>query len=185
MRLAWGWLAALLVAGGCSSSQSRADAGQIQTDSAGVDLAPPPVDATGSNEAIPPGGFITGDVDGVTIRAEVGAVAFWYDGLQPGWIEAAAHTADWTWGLAFLNTTGAKVGCSGGNVLLITITGAGMTSATYFSGGSCTTDEVTHPAPNVGDWLDGTFTATLVTMDGSTKHTVTNGAFHVPRIADQ
>jgi hypothetical protein len=182
MRMAWGLVAALLAVGGCSSAQSRADAGQ--TDGAGVDFASPPADAFAGGDAIPAGGFIAGDVDGVTIRADMDAAAFWYAGLQQGWIEAAAHSSDWTWAFVFQNSTGAKVGCGGGNVLLLTITGAGMNSATYNSQGVCA-DEVTHPAPNVGDWLDGTFTATLVTTDGHTKTTVTNGAFHVPRIADQ
>ena len=177
-------MAALLAAGGCSSSQSRADAGQVQTDAAAADVAPPHADAAATDDAIPAGGFISGDVDGVPLRADMGAVAFRYAGLQQGWIEAAAHTSDWTWTIGFLNSAGAKVGCSGGNVLLTSITGMGMNSATYNTGGACM-DEVTHPAPNVGDWLDGTFSATLVTLDGSTKHTVTNGAFHVPRIADQ
>ena len=177
-------MAALLATGGCSSSQSRSDAGPIQTDGAAMDLAAPRADAAGNDDAIPAGGFITGDVDGVTIRAEMGAAAFWYAGLQQGWLEAVAHTSEWPWTFAFLNTTGAKVGCGGGNVVLLTITGAGVNSATYNSGGSCA-DEVTHTAPNVGDWLDGTFTAKLVTNDGKTKKTVTNGAFHVPRLADQ
>lgn len=177
-------MAAVLATTACSAAQSRSDAGQIQTDSAAPDLAPPPADAGSNDDAIPAGGFITGDVDGVTLRADVGAAAFWYAGLQQGWIEAAAHTSEWTWAFAFLNNTGARAGCSGGNVLLLTITGTGMNAATYNAGGACM-DEVTHPAPNVGDWLDGTFTATLVTTDGKTKKTVTNGAFHVPRIADQ
>jgi hypothetical protein len=178
-------MAALSVAA-CSASQSRSDAGQIQTDAAGMNDVRALPDAVVGDDAIPAGGFITGDVDGVTIRGEMLAAAYRYDGLQVGWIQASARAGDWAWAVGFLNNTGSQVKCAGGNVLLLAVTGSAtsMNAATYYNGGDCT-DEVTHPAPNVGDWLDGTFTATLVTMDGKTKKTVTNGAFHVPRVADQ
>lgn len=172
-------MAAVLATTACSASQSRSDAGQIQTDAAAADLTVPPADSADSDDAIP-AGFVTGDVDGVTIRADMGAAAY----LQAGFIDAVAHTSEWTWGVSVLNDTGARAGCGGGGVFLVSITGTTMDAVTSNIDGVCM-DEVTHPAPNVGDWLDGTFSATLVTTDGKTNKIVTNGAFHVPRLANQ
>src|SRR5687768_13878866 len=52
------------------------------------------------------GGFITGDVDGVTVRGETQAVSYWWNGLQDGWLAAEGSTAEWTWILIVRNLAG-------------------------------------------------------------------------------
>jgi hypothetical protein len=143
-------------------------------------LAPPDAGGPGGAGGRPgAGGFITGDVDGVTVRGETQAVSYWYQGLLEGWLLAEGSTAEWTWMLLINNRTGPGA-CSYG-----LLAPAGDTTRAFASyvlpDGRCDVT-VTATAPNVGDNLEGTFTATL--KRGTTVKVVTNGAFRVPRIAE-
>ena len=138
-------------------------------------MASQPADAP-----LPTGGFITAEVDGVTIRAELQAVSYWWSGLQQGWIEADAQNAEWQWVLILRNAPGPACGY----VVLQPVNASTMAFATYGSDGACDVD-LTAAAPDVGDVLEGTFTATLDQVSGSMLKQVTSGSFRVPRIAGQ
>lgn len=158
-----------LAAASCYGTTLQLDAGPLQPDDAGRDAA------------LPTGGFITADVDGVTIRAEMRAVSYWWSGLQQGFIEADAQNADWQWALVLRNVAG-PAGCAGGYIVLQPVNAAAMAYGTFGSEGACAVDLMA-PAANVGDVLGGTFTATLDQMSGPMLKQVTNGSFRVPRIA--
>lgn len=141
----------------------------------GADAGVP--DGAGGNPGS--GGFITGDVDGVTVRGETQAVAYWSQGLLQGWLIAEGSNAEWTWMLLIANQAGPGA-CSYG--LLAPEGDTIRAFATYvLPDGRCDVT-VTAPAPNVGDKLEGTFTATVVWR--TTTKLVTNGAFSLPRIAE-
>jgi len=152
----------------CYHTTLQLDAGALQPDGATTETA------------LPTGGFITGDVDGVTIRAELQAVSYWWSGLQQGWIEADAQNAEWQWVLILRNVPGPACGY----VLLQPVNVSTMTFASYGMYGACDVD-VTAAAPDVGDVLEGTFTATLDQVSGTMLKQVTAGSFRVPRIAGQ
>jgi hypothetical protein len=158
-----------LAAASCYGTTLQLDAGPLQPDDAGRDAA------------LPTGGFITADVDGITIRAEMRAVSYWWSGLQQGFIEADAQNADWQWALILRNVAG-PAGCVGGYIVLQPVNAAAMAYGTFGSEGACAVDLMA-PAANVGDVLGGTFTATLDQMSGPMLKQVTNGSFRVPRIA--
>ena len=161
---------AALAAASCSGSTQRPDGGgQLQPDGAGSDAG------------LPTGGFITADVDGVTIRGEMRAVSYWWSGIQEGWIASQAQNAEWQWGLVLRNATG-PAACSGGSIFLQPAASGSMAFGSFGAGGACAAD-VTAAAPNVGDVFEGTFTATLGQVGGATLKQVSNGVFHVPRIA--
>ena len=165
--------AAVFAAAACSGSSLQPDAaGQLQLDGAAGD------------RAIPPGGFVTADVDGVTVRAEMQAAAYWFNGIQEGYLGIGAQSAEWQWVFVLQNTVGPGT-CPGvGYIVLQPVGAPTMGRATYAAGGACATN-VTAAAPAVGDMLEGTFTATLRGLGGGLQPaTVTNGAFRVPRIAD-
>jgi hypothetical protein len=143
-------------------------------------LAPPDAGGPGGVGGSPgSGGFITGDVDGVRVRGETQAVSYWWSGLLDGWLAAEGSTAEWTWMLIVKNLAG-PAACS-----YAMLTPPGDPTKTFASyvepDGRCDVT-VTAAAPNVGDNLEGTFTATLVR--GTMAKVVTNGAFRLPRIAE-
>ena len=125
------------------------------------------------------GGFITADVDGVTVRGEAQAVSYWFQGLLQGWLAAEGSNAEWTWMLIIENLNGPGA-CSYG--LLAPGGDTAVAFASYVPPDGRCDVTVTAAAPNVGDNLEGTFTATL--KRGTTTKVVTNGAFRVPRIAE-
>lgn len=170
-RIALGMAVATLAGAACSGSTQRPDGGgQLQPDGAGSDAG------------LPTGGFITGDVDGVTIRAEMRAVSYWWSGIQDGWLGAEAQNAEWQWSLVLPNATGPLAACSGGYVVLQTAGSGTMAFGSFGADGACAAD-VTAAAPDVGDVFEGMFTATLDQVSGAMLKQVTNGAFRVPRIA--
>jgi hypothetical protein len=137
-------------------------------------------DAAATDGALPTGGFITAEVDGVTIRAEMQAVSYWWSGLQQGWIEADGQNADWQWALILRNVPGPACGY----VVLQPVNASTMAFASYGADGACAVD-VSAAAPEVGDVLAGTFTATLDQVSGPMLKQVTGGSFQLPRIAGQ
>jgi hypothetical protein len=158
-----------LVAASCYHTTLQLDAG-----------GPLQPDAATADAALPTGGFITAEVDGVTIRAETQAVSYWWSGLQQGWIEADAQNADWQWVLILRNTPGPACGY----VVLQPVNASTMAFASYGTEGECAVD-VTAAAADVGDVLEGTFTATLDQVSGTMLKQVTGGSFRLPRIAGQ
>jgi hypothetical protein len=123
-------------------------------------------------------GFITGDVDGVTVRAEMMASA----GIK--------GVAD---GLIYLNASTTSVGL-GWTLYVENSTGTTMDSPNYIalfepdrtlrsdSDGATASVTVTAAAPSLGDNIAGTFTATLATKSTPPETVVvTNGAFEVRR----
>ena len=138
--------------------------------------------ASGAGGSAIAGYYITGDVDGVTVRAEMGAVAYWWSGIVTGTIAADASAASWAWSLIVVNGTNVASNCSAAEIFLYPPGHPEMGFAKS-NGGSCSV-QVTQAAPNVGDILEGTFTATLANPAQTQTKQVTNGRFRVPRVAE-
>jgi hypothetical protein len=153
----------------------------LQLDAGGGPLQP---DAAAADAPLPTGGFISADVDGVTIRAEMQAVSYWWSGIQEGWIGAEAQNGEWQWNLVVRNAPGPTACLGGGYVGLQPVDAPAMGYGTFGTDGACAA-ELTAAAPSVGDVLEGTFTGTLDQLSGPGVKQVTNGAFRVPRIAGQ
>jgi hypothetical protein len=126
--------------------------------------------------------FVTGDLDGVTIRGEDQAVAYYFDGLLLGSIAFQAHASGWDWYFVIGNNTYGNA-CSGGYGQ-VTKTGDTSDGFASFQDGATCTVTLTHDAQNVGDVLEGTFSGTWLAITGTGMKTITNGSFRVPRIAD-
>ena len=129
------------------------------------------------------GYFITADVDGATMRGETNVRAYWFQGLQPGYLSLTASGTGWSWTLVFVNMTGTPA-CGTASVQL-SYDDASMGSYGTFHAGDTCAFTVSSAAPTVGDVLEGTFSAM---MSGSpTNHpnrVATSGAFRVPRVED-
>jgi hypothetical protein len=163
---------ATLAAASCSSSLQPPDAGGLDTGGA---------EAAGVDTTIPAGGFISADVDGVTIRAELHAGAFFWSGIADGWLDAEARNDEWAWVLLTQNAA-SPAAVTNGYVVLYPRATPTMSFASYATGGASAVT-VTAAAPDPGDMLEGTFTATLNRLGNTTlTKTVTNGAFRLPRV---
>jgi hypothetical protein len=116
----------------------------------------------------------------VPTRAEINARAFWFQGLQQGWLEVDGWTADRRFFLLVQNAINPNA-CSymvlGDRPQVVS-----TERISLVEGGSCNV-MVTATAPNVGDIIEGTFSG-AVAAPGSPLVTLTNGRFRVPRIAD-
>jgi hypothetical protein len=154
--------------GACGGGSAAGDA------SVGLD-APIARDAPRAWDGANPGDFISGDVGGVTIRAELDAEAGTI-GLADGQIWVAAGTTSSTrgWTIYLTNSVGTTA-CPPAWIMLAE-TGYQRTD---YPGGTCSLT-VTRAAPALGDVLEGTFSATLATTSGQTV-SVTNGVFRVTR----
>ena len=172
MKRGLAWVALGLAAAACSTTQLQRDAGQL------------PVDATFADGAIPPGGFVTGDVDGVTLRTDHHAVAYWFSGIQEGFLGVEAQEEQWQWVLVIRNAVGHWTCPADGSIVLQPVDSSASGLSTSATGGACAF-EVTS-APEVGGVFEGTFTATIARLTGTMRApaAVTNGAFRVPRVAD-
>jgi hypothetical protein len=124
------------------------------------------------------GNFITGDVDGVTVRVETDLMAG-TAGVAAGQIWLSAGVSGAAWNVYITNGVGSSV-CPPDWIAVYNPPGGG--GMLRSEGGTCSVT-VTRAAPEVGDVIEGTFTATLKTMPPSEPRTavVTNGAFHVTR----
>jgi hypothetical protein len=135
------------------------------------------VDGPAAIDSATTGGFVTADIDGVTVRVEVD-VRSGTSGVGPGqiWITAGTTSTD-AWNLYISNSVGTST-CPPDWVGQFEDTGDLLRS----EGGSCSVT-VTAAAPALGDVIEGTFTATLKTMPPETPRTavVTNGAFRATR----
>jgi hypothetical protein len=128
-----------------------------------------------------PGDFISGDVDGVTVRVEVDLMAG-TSGLAAGqiWVNGGPPSGS-AWNVWFTNSVGTST-CPPGWIAVYDPPGGGGTLRSD-AGGSCSVT-VTRAAPEAGDVVEGTFTATLKSMSTASPMrtaAVTNGAFHVTR----
>jgi hypothetical protein len=161
-------LAALgIVTASCSSTPLQRDAGQL------------PVDAAGGDVANPQDNFIMADVDGVTIRADMQAGAYFWSGLVDGWLDADARNGEWVWAISVRNTLGSSVAA---DVTLSRVGSAATVFVSYTTGGLSEVT-VTATAPHAGDVLEGTFSATLARLGGpAMTATVTNGSFRLARV---
>ena len=162
-------LAALgIAAASCSSSPLQRDAGQLPIDALGGDVAPPQGNF-----------FIMADVDGVTIRAEMQAGAYFWSGIVDGWLDVEARNGQTVWAISVLNTLGSRIDAD------LTLYDVGSTTAIFASYTANGTSEVTvtATAPHAGDILEGTFSATLNRIGGPPQtRVVTNGSFRLPRV---
>jgi hypothetical protein len=126
-------------------------------------------------------GYITGDVDGTTVRAELMPAAG-ISGVADGliWLNAGTTSVGLGWTLYIENSVGTTT--DGSNWVALFQTGSTLRSD---NPGGTSTVAVTTAAPALGDILEGTFSATVTTM-ATTSETavVTNGAFHVQRNHD-
>jgi len=175
MRLASLLLCWLLALAGCGSSGAglgNGDAGAGGTGAGGGG------GAAGTGAVA----FITGDVDGVTVRGEMQARAYWFQGLVQGELALEAHAPEWDWYLVITNSTAGNA-CASGYGQLIKA-GSQTDGFASFKGGATCTVTVTHSAPNVGDVLEGTFSGSWLAIVGEGMKTITNGSFRVARIAD-
>jgi len=181
LRLSLGLLVIALCGvgqGGCSERSATAgDASTGGDGPAGIDGritgdGPPAIDSATT------GGFVTADVDGVTVRAEVEPTSGTL-GLAAGqiWVNVGLTTNLNGWSLYIPNSLGTSA-CPPDWVALFEAAGDTLRSDT----GSCSVT-VTAAAPALGGIIEGTFTATLKTLSSETPRTaaVTNGAFHVTR----
>jgi len=139
------------------------------------------VDASGGDVANPQGNFIMADVDGVTIRAELQAGAYFWSGLVDGWLDAEARSSEWIWTISVRNSLGSSMG---EDTALFAVGSTTTIFASYTTGGSSEV-AVTATAPHAGDVLEGTFSATLARLGGpAMTATVTNGSFRLARVAE-
>jgi hypothetical protein len=168
----------MLGQGGCSGRS--ATAGDASTGGDG----PPGIDGRITVDSKPAwdgtraGDFVTGDIDGMTVRAEVQPTSGTV-GLAAGqiWVNVGLTTNLNGWSLYIPNSVGTSE-CPPDWVALFEASGDTLRSDT----GSCSVT-VTAAAPALGDVVEGTFTATLKTLapDAPRTAAVTNGAFHVTR----
>jgi hypothetical protein len=165
--------------GACGDGSAKADAAaggdaQIGTDGRVIVDGPSTIDASQA------GSFITGDVDGVTVRVETELMAG-TAGLAAGqiWVNGGPLSGA-AWNVWFINSVGTSA-CPPGWIALFDPPGGGGTLRSD-AGGTCAVT-VTRAAAALGDVVEGTFTATLKTEPPSDPRTaaVTNGAFHVTR----
>jgi hypothetical protein len=130
------------------------------------------------------GYFITAEVDGVTMRAETNVRAYWFQGLQPGYLGLTASGSGWSWELVMVNMTGTPA-CGTASVQL-NYDDTSMGSYGTFHAGDACAFTVSSAAPAVGDVLEGTFSAMMSGMPTTNPDRVaTNGSFRVPRVADE
>lgn len=161
--------------GACGGSSAKAGDASVADGAVVVDGRILP-DAGPAFDGSHPGDFISADVDGVTVRAELMPSAG-TNGLSAGQIWANAGTTSETlgWTLYVPNSVGTSA-CIPDWVALFE---AGRMLRS--DRGSCSVT-VTAAAPALGDVLEGTFTATLTTLTSTVQTAVvTNGAFHVTR----
>jgi hypothetical protein len=141
--------------------------------------------ASGSGGAGGAGGsgdyFVSVFEDGVPIRAETDVRAYWYEGLQPGWLLVEAFTEDHAFYLLVLNALSSKA-CS--YMVSAAVPRTPQTErGSFVEGGSCNVT-VTATAPEVGDVFEGTFSAVVGAFVGAPLVTLTEGRFRAPRIPD-
>ena len=166
-----------LTQGACGGGAVNGDGATRVDGSTGIDGritgdGPPALDSAH------PGDFVSGDVDGVTVRGELEPSAG-TSGLESGeiWINGPTTSKVLGWTLYIQNSVGTST-CRPDWVALFD---AGRTLRSD-GGGSCSVT-VTAAASALGDVIEGTFSATLKTMTSTPQITavVTNGAFHVTR----
>ena len=166
---------------GCGGGSAKADAATggdalIGPDGRLTVDGPPAVDASQT------GSFITGDVDGVTVRVETDLMAGTV-GLAAGQIWMNAGVSGPAWNVWATNSVGTSH-CPLDWIAVFNPPGGppGGGDTLRSEGGTCDVT-VTKAAAAVGDVIEGTFTATLKTLPPSDPRTatVTNGAFHVTR----
>jgi hypothetical protein len=120
-------------------------------------------------------------VDGVLLQAETDVMAFWFQGLVEGTLGLQAKTADRRWDFVI---KGSLTGNACSYVTLSSMPMMVTTDLASFSENASCDVSLTHWAPNVGDILEGTFSAELKSLGGSASATVTDGRFRAPRVAE-
>jgi hypothetical protein len=170
-------MAALMAAvAACDGAAGARDGSMAADATAGQDAASPGVDAAAGEL------FIKADIDGVEARADTEVRGDLIPSI-PGYVAIYARSPSVPFGsmtLYFPNRVG-TVACSPGDPTWVAL-GAG-TRRSDFPGGACSI-AVSAAAPAVGDILEGTFSATLVTSTTPSQGTasITNGVFRVPRV---
>jgi hypothetical protein len=135
----------------------------------------------GDGSANADGSFITGDVDGATIRAELSpGCGTFADGRI--WAEAEVTLPGMGWTLYMNNSVG-TTDCSSAYVELGDNFGDTRPVVISTSPGATCSVTVTAAAPAIGDVLEGTFSMTVPAMPPTITvgFEVTNGAFRVRR----
>lgn len=125
------------------------------------------------------GASIAADIDGVTVLADLEARSLWFQGLADFSIALTASTKTQRWFILTDNAVGTTTCLSGGYYIELTAEDPAPGGATHKDPGTCNVT-LSAAAPEMGDVVEGTFSATLV--DGDAVHEVTNGSFHLPRI---
>jgi hypothetical protein len=168
----------LLCASQAACSGGSAKAGDASTGDDGALVVDGRIlpDGAPALDAAHPGDFISADVDGITVRAEL-MPSSGTKGANAGeiWVSAGTTSTTLGWNLYIPNAVGTSV-CIPDWVALFE---AGRMLRS--DRGSCSVT-VTAAAPALGDVIEGTFTATLTTLVSPVETAVvTNGAFHVTR----
>ena len=120
-------------------------------------------------------------MDGVEQVATEHAGAFTPAWLSSGDLLVEADDGGWSWDLNIRNEVSVDA-CAAEHILLQTknvFPAHGFDSLA--TGGACNV-QVTRAAPNVGDVIEGIFSAVLPELSGTTRKVVTNGRFRVHRI---
>jgi hypothetical protein len=126
--------------------------------------------------------FISAIVDGVPIRAEMNVQALWFQGLLEGSVGLEGSTAEQRFDFV-LDDYVSPNACTY-LVLSSLPLDQGQGAGSFVEGGSCEA-MLTAAAPNVGDILEGTFSAVVGMFNGTPLVTLTDGRFRAPRVADR
>jgi hypothetical protein len=125
--------------------------------------------------------FISALVDGMPVRAEMNVRTYWFQGLSEVQLALEGSTADRRFDFVFGNYV-AENPCN--YVVLNSVpVMAGQAEASFVEGGSCDMT-LTALAPNVGDIIEGTFSAVVGPLGAGPLVTLTEGRFRAPRAAD-
>jgi hypothetical protein len=191
----------VFIAGGCgersgsegTTSDAGAGAGSGPAGSGGTAAHGGFAGSHAGGNAGRPGGsaaefFVESRVDGELERDESDVRAYWFQGLQQGYLSIEAHTDEFGWWINVLNFDGAD-NCGTATITLALYEGDETTyylSDPYSELGHDCSIFVERAAPNVGDVIEGTFSGVLRRTPGDPNATlsVSAGAFRAPRIAD-
>lgn len=118
------------------------------------------------------------------LDARLDASAYWWTGIQEGTIAFQANDGVRAWFFVTYASSVAVNACAGGYMVLADVPEDPVTDVASYSQGASATCKITQEAPNVGDVLEGTFSAELKSVIGALSVSVTEGSFRVPRIAE-
>jgi hypothetical protein len=125
--------------------------------------------------------FVSALVDGTPVRAEMNVRTYWFQGLSEAQLALEGSTADRRFDFVFGNYV-AENPCNYVVLNSVPVVG-GQAEASFVEGGRCDMT-LTALAPNVGDIIEGTFSAVVGPLGSGPLVTLTEGRFRAPRVPD-